>query len=90
MANSIATQLDIGGLTLHGLSTFSKMLATFSADDVAPTAMIQMERLGSMFLISGKYADRVPDLLQRYSSVRLDRTLISIGWYKGDSASIMA
>ena len=90
MANSVATQLDIGGLTLHGLSSFSKMLATFSSDDVTPTAMIRMEHLGSVFLISGKHADRVPDLLQRYSSVRLDRTLISVGWRKGDSASIMA
>ena len=90
MADSVATQLDIGGLTLHSLSSFSKMLAAFSADEVAPTAMIQMEQLGSMFLISGKYADRVPDLLQRCPSVRLDRLAVSIGWRKGDSASIMA
>ncbi|MCJ1333446.1 hypothetical protein MMC10_010145 [Thelotrema lepadinum] len=90
MAEPVATQVDVGGLTLHGLSSFSKMLATFSADDVAPTAMIQMELLGSRFLTSGKHADKVPDLLQRYSSVQLDRLAFTVGWRKGDSASIMA
>ena len=87
---AVVPQIDIGSLSLQGLSSFSTMLAAFSADNVAPTAMVEMEQLGSMFLMSGKHADKVPDLLQRCSTVRLDRLALSIGWRKGDSASIMA
>ena len=90
MSGSVVPQIDLGALSLRSLSSFSSMLATFSADNVTPTAMIQMEALGSMFMTNGKHANRVPDLLQRYGSVRLDRLACSVGWRKGDSASVMA
>lgn len=55
-----------------------------------PTAMLQMEKLGSCFHVSGPYADRVKDLLQRANNVRLDRLALVVGWRKNDSASLMA
>ncbi|MCJ1463375.1 hypothetical protein MMC07_001982 [Pseudocyphellaria aurata] len=90
MANQVIPQVDVGGLTLQGLSAFGPLLASISADNVVPTAMIQMENLGGRFLISGEYAAKVPDYLQRCSSVRLERLALTIGWRKGDAASLMA
>lgn len=52
--------------------------------------MVQMENLGSLFHINGKYALQVPDLLQRCKSTRFDRLGLLVGWQKGDSASLMA
>ena len=52
--------------------------------------MLQMERLGTFFPINGPKAARVPDLLQRCNSVRLDRLSLAIRWRKGDSASLMS
>lgn len=90
MANQIIPQVDIGGLTLRGLSSFAPLLASLSTDNVVPTAMLQMENLGGCFLISGEYAAKVPDYLQRCSSVRLERLALTVGWRKGDAASLMA
>lgn len=90
MANQVSPQVDIGGLTLRGLSAFTPLLASLSTDNVAPTAMLQMENLGGCFLISGEYAAKVPDYLQRCSSVRLERLALTVGWRKGDAASLMA
>ena len=63
MTGLIAPTVELGGLTLRNLSFFSSALAAFSADNVAAVAMIQLENLGSMFLTSGKHAEKVPDLL---------------------------
>ena len=90
MVDAVVPQADLSSLLLRSLSSFSSVLAIFSADNVAPIAMIQMESLGSTFLTSGKYADQIPDLLQRYNSVHLDRLALSVGWRKNDSASVMA
>lgn len=90
MPNEVSTQIDISHLTLQGLSSFTSLLATLSADDVSPMAMIQMENLGAAFPTNGKYAAQVPDYLQRCSSSRLDRIGFVVGWRKGDSASLMA
>ena len=90
MAGAIVPQVDLGSLGLRGFSSFSSLLAAISADNVTHTAVAQMEQLGSMFLVSGKHADRLPDLLQRSASVRLDRLKVDVGWRKGDTASIMA
>lgn len=90
MANQISPQVDIGGLTLRGLSAFTPLLASLSIDNVVPTAVLQMENLGGRFLISGEYAAKVPDYLQRCSSVRLERLALTVGWRKGDTASLMA
>ncbi|OBT38952.1 hypothetical protein VE00_10888 [Pseudogymnoascus sp. WSF 3629] len=71
--SQVAPQVDVGTLTLNGLAAFAPVLAVLSADDVTPLAIVQMENLGSLFHINGKYALQVPDLLQRCKSTRLDR-----------------
>ena len=43
MAGQVTAQADIGNLSLQGLSAFSNVLAAMSADDVVPSAMLQME-----------------------------------------------
>ncbi|KFY19358.1 hypothetical protein V491_04483 [Pseudogymnoascus sp. VKM F-3775] len=88
--SQVTPQVDVGGLTLNGLAAFGPLLAALSADNVPPLAMIQMENLGSLFHINGKYALQVPDLLQRYKSTRMDRLGLLIGWRKGDAASLMS
>lgn len=90
MSQSVIPQVDVGSLTLKGLSAFAPLLAALTADNVAPTTMIQLENLGTLFHINGPYAARVPDLLRRCSSVHVDQMAMSIGWRKGDAASIMA
>lgn len=90
MANLISPQVDIGGLTLRGLSAFTPLLASLSTDNIVPTAMLQMENLGGYFLISGEYTAKVPDYLQRCSSLRLERLAFNVGWHNGDATSLMA
>ncbi|KZF19561.1 hypothetical protein L228DRAFT_250590 [Xylona heveae TC161] len=89
-SHSIDMQVDIGNLGLASLSAATNMLAILSADDVSPIAMIQVEALGSFFLVSGPYAAKTSDYLQRCSSTRLERLSIAIGWRKNDAASLMA
>ncbi|KFY01145.1 hypothetical protein V490_01062 [Pseudogymnoascus sp. VKM F-3557] len=88
--SQITPQVDIGNLTLNGLTAFAPILAALSADDVAPLAMVQMENLGALFLVNGKYALKVPDLLRRCQSTVMERLSLHIGWRKGDAASLMA
>ena len=90
MSKDVAPQVDVGALSLRSLSAFVPMLAAMSADDVAPTALIQLSQLGSLFHTSGSFAEQVPDLLRRHSSMRLERLSLAIGWKKGDAASYMA
>lgn len=90
MAGSVGLQIDVGSLSLTGLNTFSSVLAVLSADDVQPTAMLQLERLGAAFPISGPLRAKIPDYLQRCKSTRLERLGLTIGWRKGDAASLMS
>ena len=90
MSGSVVLQSDVGNLGLQGLGAFTNILATLSADNVAPMAMIQMEKLGATLPVSGKHAESVKGLLQRCNNVRLDRIALVIGWRKNDSASAMA
>jgi hypothetical protein len=90
MPGDIVPQVDVGSLTLRGLTAFTPLLAALTTDNVAPLAMIQLENLGAIFHINGQYALRVPDLLRRHSSMRLDQLGMIIGWRKGDAASLMA
>jgi hypothetical protein len=90
MASSVDLQIDIGGLSLTGLNTFSAVLGALSADDVQPTAMLQLERLGAAFPISGPLRAKIPDYLQRCKNTRLERLGLNIGWRKGDAASLMS
>jgi len=90
MSNAIQLQADIGGVGIRGLGAFSSVLSTLSADNVTPMAMVQMENLGALFHINGKFAEQVPDKLKRFSLQPLGRIAISVGWRRGDSASLMA
>ncbi|KAI9686329.1 MAG: hypothetical protein M1822_003674 [Bathelium mastoideum] len=90
MSGPVQLQADVGSLGLQGLGAFSTILATLSADDVAPMAMIQLERLGAIFHTSGQFAKQVPDMLTRAKSHRISRLAVTIGWRKGDSASLLA
>lgn len=90
MSNAIQLQADIGGLGIQGLGAFSTVLSTLSADNVTPMAMVQMENLGALFHVNGPFAEQVPDMLKRFSSQPLGRLAVSVGWRRGDSASLMA
>ncbi|KAL8723245.1 MAG: hypothetical protein Q9225_000435 [Loekoesia sp. 1 TL-2023] len=90
MSQEVQLQADVGSLSIRGLGAFTSMLATLSADNVAPMALIQMEKLGTTLPTSGAIAERVKTLLQRCSDVRLERLALIIGWRKNDSASLMA
>ena len=90
MSGSVILQSDVGSLGIQSLGAFSNILATLSADNIAPMAMIQMEKLGATLPVSGKHAENVKGLLQRCNNVRLDRIALAIGWRKNDSASAMA
>ncbi len=90
MSNAIQLQTDIGGLGIQGLGAFSNLLSTLSADNVTPMAMIQMQNLGALFHVNGQFVEQVPDKLKRFSSQPLGRLAVSIGWRRGDSASLMA
>ncbi|KAJ5595263.1 uncharacterized protein N7459_001471 [Penicillium hispanicum] len=90
MSGSLDPQLDVGQLSLNGLSAFSTVLATLSADNVQPVAMLQLEQLGAAFPVSGPLRAQVPDHLQRCKSTRLDRLGLMVGWRKGDAASLMS
>lgn len=46
MSRSIQAQADVGALSLQGLSAFTTLLATLSADNVVPVAVLQMRDLG--------------------------------------------
>lgn len=90
MPRDIVPQVEVGSLTLNGLAAFTPLIAALTADNVQPAAMIQLEILGSCFHTSGKFAQKVPDMLQRCSSTRLDHLGMTLGWRKGGAASAMA
>ncbi|KAK4198544.1 hypothetical protein QBC40DRAFT_283530 [Triangularia verruculosa] len=90
MPDQVQLQSDIGALSLSGLGAFSHILAVLSTDNVAPLALIQLEQLGSAFHINGPHAAKVSDSLTRVSSHPVGRLALSIGWRKGDSASLLA
>jgi hypothetical protein len=93
MTDSIALQSDIPtsvSTGLESLAKFSGLLATITADNVAPIAVLQVQQLGTMFHLNGPLAERVPDVLARCQSYRLERFALSIGWRKGDTASLLA
>ena len=90
MSREVSLQADVGSLGLQGLGAFTSILATLSADDVVPMALLQMEQLGNNFPVNGKLAEDIKGLLQRCKDVRLDHFAGFIGWRKNDSASLMA
>lgn len=90
MAQHLIPQIDVGAVSANGVSAVNSLLTAVSADDVAPTALIQLSELGSHFHISGPYAKDIPNFLQRTSSTRLDRLGLLVGWKRGDAASYIA
>ena len=87
---SVQSQADVGALSIQGLGAFSTILATLSADNVSPIAMVQMEQLGSHFLTNGPHAEKCKGLMQRCSNTRIDRLGLLVGWRKNDAVSLMA
>ncbi|MCJ1272228.1 hypothetical protein MMC21_000014 [Puttea exsequens] len=82
-------QVDVSALSRQGLGAFTTVLATLSADNVMPMAILQMKNLGAMFHINGDFAEEVKNLLQRSPNVRLAQFALLLGWRKGDSTSLM-
>ncbi|KAK0739303.1 hypothetical protein B0T21DRAFT_409658 [Apiosordaria backusii] len=90
MPDQVQLQSDISSLGLRGLGAFSSVLAALSADNISPMAILQMEQLGSAFNVNGSFAAKVPESLTRFSSHRLGRLALAVGWRRGDSASLLA
>lgn len=90
MSRDVQLQADVGALGLKGLGAFTTLLATLSADNVAPLALIQLEKLGAVFPTSGPCAENTKSLLRRCSDVRVANLALAIGWRKNDTASLMA
>ncbi|KAJ5759902.1 hypothetical protein N7520_007058 [Penicillium odoratum] len=90
MSNERNAQIDVGSLSLSGLGAFSTVLTALSADDVQPMTMVQLQNLGAAFPTSGLLAIKMPDYLLRCKSRRIERLGVSVGWRRGDSASLMA
>ncbi|KAJ2901544.1 NFX1-type zinc finger-containing protein [Zalerion maritima] len=93
MSDEIAFQADVVGIPSSALATasyFQGLLKAASADDVAPLAVQHLQDIGSLFHCNGPWAERLPNLLQRASSFRLQRLGAMIGWAKGDVPSHMS
>ncbi|KAK8104716.1 uncharacterized protein PG998_011749 [Apiospora kogelbergensis] len=90
MANQVSLQSDVGSLGIAGLGAFTSLLATMSADNVQPMAMIQLEHLGAVFHVNGPYASRVPEVLKRVISHPVGRLSLTVGWRRGDTISALA
>lgn len=93
MSGPVSLQADVGNIPSNALSllgSLSPLLRALSADNVSPLAVVQAEALGARFQINGELAARVPDLLTRSSSTRLDRLSHWVGWMAGDTPSAMA
>lgn len=88
--SQVSLQADVGSLGIRGLGAFTSVLATLSADNIVPMALIQMEQLGTNLPVNGKLAEDIKALLQRCKDVRLDHFAFFVGWRKNDSASLMA
>lgn len=92
MAEGVALQLDLGNLPSNALSLASSghaLLKAVSADNTNPSAVIQIQALGACFLSNGPWAAKLPDLLLRTPSMRLERLSAWIGWERGDTAAYM-
>ena len=93
MADQVALQADVGNVPTNALALLGAaqpLLKALSADNINALAVLQAQALGDMFLSNGEWASRLPDLLARTSSVRMERLSAWIGWQKGDTASYMS
>ncbi|KAI4148841.1 MAG: hypothetical protein L6R39_002671 [Caloplaca ligustica] len=90
MAGPVNLQADVGNLGLTGLNSVRGLLSTLSMDDVQPGAILQLQDIGTLFHASGPLASRVADELQRFSSYRMEKMALTIGWRRNDAASLLA
>src|SRR5579859_4557920 len=72
------------------LNSLQPILSALTADNVNPLAVIQLEAVGACFHLNGPFADKVPELLRRAKSMRLERISCSVSWHAGDTAATMA
>jgi hypothetical protein len=93
MSDSVNMQLDVGNVPNAVVSTTGlaqSLLKAVSADSVNPLSVEQTRHIGACFHSNGPFAAKLPDLLTRSSSVRLERLSAWIGWVNGDTASYMS
>ncbi|KAK2032263.1 hypothetical protein LX32DRAFT_636411 [Colletotrichum zoysiae] len=86
---AVQLQSDVNALGFAGLSAFSTVLSAMSADNIHPSAMLQLENLGSLFHVNGKNAGLIPEVLKNAVSHPIGRLSISVGWRRGDTVSIL-
>lgn len=86
----VSPQIDVGAVTLGGLAISKPVLAALSSDNVNHLAAFQSQDIGDRFHVTGEFAAKVPDLLQRCRSQHLERLILTVGWVKGDCASQMS
>ena len=92
MPGTVAVQADIANIPSNSLAilgSLSPLLKALSADNVNPLAVLQVEALGACFHTNGELAKRVPELLTRSSSMRIERLSQLVGWMAGDSSAAM-
>jgi hypothetical protein len=93
MSGAVSLQADVGNIPSNSvalLTSLAPLLRAISADNVSPLAVIQLEAIGSCFHINGELAEKVPDMLARSPSYRLERLSRLVGWQSGDTATAMA
>lgn len=93
MANQVTLQADVGNIPTNSLALLGvaqPLLKALSADNINALAVLQAQALGDQLLSNGDWALKLPDLLARSSSVRLERLSAWVGWQKGDTASFMS
>ncbi|KAF8242563.1 hypothetical protein K440DRAFT_565125, partial [Wilcoxina mikolae CBS 423.85] len=91
--SEVALQADVVNIPNNSLSllaTLKPFLQALSADNVNPLAVDEVHTIGTYFHTNGDLAAKIPDLLCRSNSMRLERLKIFVGWQKGDTASFMA
>lgn len=91
--NSIALQADVVGIPAAIITTLNAakdLLQATSADDINQNAVIQAQALGSCYDANGPIFARLPDLLCRTKSVRLERLAYLVGWAQGDTPDFLS
>jgi len=92
-SDQVSLQADVGNIpnnTVAVLGALSPFIQAVSADNVSPLAVVQVEALGACFHLNGELAGKIPDLLRRTTSYRLERLSHYVGWRGNDTASHMA
>jgi hypothetical protein len=75
-SDQVSLQADVGNIpnnTVAVLGALSPFIQAVSADNVSPLAVVQVEALGACFHLNGELAGKIPDLLRRTTSYRLER-----------------